>query len=88
MPNFSMSPWYYDIVYVLKKLQAHAGLSQNKSKVNEVEICQVLYYESIPLLERSWCCFNKLPFGERRSANYEGISQRGLWGASLMEGDI
>ena len=86
MPDFSMSPWYSDIECVAKFIGS-CRVKQNKSKASEVEICQVLYPKPIPLLERSWWCFNKLPFGERRSANYEGISQRGLWGESLMERD-
>ena len=30
MPNFSISPWYADIVYVLQNLQPHAGLSKTR----------------------------------------------------------
>ena len=36
MPNFSMSPWYYDIVYVLRNLQAPTGL--RKTRVRSVKL--------------------------------------------------
>ena len=32
MPNFSVSPWYSDIVYVLQNLQAPAGLSKTRAR--------------------------------------------------------
>ena len=33
MSDFSMSPWYYDIVYVLQNLQAPTGLSKTRSRL-------------------------------------------------------
>ena len=30
MPNFSVSPWYSDVVYVLQNLQAPARLSKTR----------------------------------------------------------
>ena len=56
MSDFFVSPWYSDIVCVAK-FTGSCRVKKNKSKVSEVEICQVLYPKSIPLLERSWWCF-------------------------------
>ena len=32
MPNFSISPWYADIVYVLQNLQPPTGLSKTRAR--------------------------------------------------------
>ena len=32
MPDFSISPWYSDIVYVLQNLQAPTGLSKTRAR--------------------------------------------------------
>ena len=51
MPNFSISPWYSDIVYVLQNLQAHAGLSKTGAifvKLKAAKFCilnQYLYWK-------------------------------------------
>ena len=33
MPDFSISPWYADIVYVLQNLQPPARLSQTRARL-------------------------------------------------------
>ena len=51
MPDFSMSPWYSDIVYVLKNLQAPAGISKTRErlvKLKSAKFCilnQYLYWK-------------------------------------------
>ena len=51
MPDFSMSPWYYDIVYVLLNLQAPARLSKTRPrsvKLKFAKFCilnQYLYWK-------------------------------------------
>ena len=45
MPNFSISPWYSDILYATTKLTGSCRVKQNKGKVNKAKICQVLYSE-------------------------------------------
>ena len=41
LPEFAMSPWYYDIVYVLQNLQAPIGLS--KTRVRTVKLKDAKY---------------------------------------------
>ena len=41
-PDFSSSPWYADIVYVLQNLQPPAGLSKTRAKslkLKDVKFC-------------------------------------------------
>ena len=51
MPDFSVSPWYSDIMYVLQNLQAHAGLSKTKArsmKLKSTKFCilnQYIYWK-------------------------------------------
>ena len=51
MPDFSISPWYADIVYVLQNLQPPAGLSKTRErsvKLKAAKFCilnQYLYWK-------------------------------------------
>ena len=51
MPDFSISPWYVDIVYVLQNLQPPAGLSKTRArsvKLKDANFCilnQYLYWK-------------------------------------------
>ena len=51
MPDFSISPWYADIVYVLKTLQPPIGLSKTREryvKLKYTKLCilnQYLYWK-------------------------------------------
>ena len=51
MPDFVVSPWYYDIVYGLQNLQAPAGLSKTRArsvKLKYAKFCilnQYLYWK-------------------------------------------
>ena len=51
MPDFSVSPWYADIVYVLQNLQPPVGLSKTRArsaKLKAVKFCilnQYLYWK-------------------------------------------
>ena len=38
MPDFSMSPWYSDIVYVLQNLQAPAGLRKTRARLVKLKV--------------------------------------------------
>ena len=47
MPNLYISPWYYDIVYVLHNLQAPAGLSKTRErsmKLKAAKFCMLNQY--------------------------------------------
>ena len=51
MPDFSISPWYADIVYVLQNLQPPTGLSKTRArsvKLKAAKFCilnQYLYWK-------------------------------------------
>ena len=84
MLDFSMSPWHSDIVYVLQNLQAPARLSKTRArsvKLKAAKFCilhQYLYWK-----DPSGVLLNFLLENEAKQT--EIISQRGLWGASLIK---
>ena len=51
MPDFSVSPWYSNIVYVLQNLQAPAGLSKTRAR-------------SVKIIFSKYCILNDIYIGK------------------------
>jgi hypothetical protein len=83
--KFIDSPWYTDIIYVLKNLQAPPGLSKTKArflKLKAAKFCILdnsLYWKDLGGILLSFL------LEDDAGTSYQGIPQRRLRRASLLE---
>jgi hypothetical protein len=72
--KFLESPWYVDIIYVLRNLQAPPELSKTKARFLKLKATKFCILDNSSVLERSRWDFAKLFIGRRSKTCYQRIS--------------